>query len=443
MAAELQPSDAADFADAMAAFAPFEPAPRLALAVSGGADSMALALLAADWLRSRGGEGVALIVDHRLRPGSDAEAVLVAQRCRDLGLRPEILTWQGPRPASAIEEAAREARYRLLEQACAHHGCLHLLTAHHAGDQHETIVLRQERASGPLGLAGMAACAERAGLRLLRPLLAWPRARLRGIAAAAGACWIDDPMNTDRRFARARLRADGLADLPSSSARLRQDLERRLVGILPGLVALDRFGVARIGRAAWRMLGPDLRETALARITLAVGGGRYGPASAALSHLAQGLDAAGPLSATLGGCLWRAGHAHVTVSREVRNLPSPMPLHEGATFLWDGRFLVRGGGGEGLAILPVAALTSTDMLPLRPLRRALGLPAAAAAVLPAIRDLEGLLAVPHLGYARSGWTAPFSAVFRPRHALSPVPFAAIGDRVDGDAQGRGALHLAC
>ena len=443
MTAALQPSDAADFADAMAAFAPFEPVPRLALAVSGGADSMALALLAGDWLRSRDGEGIALIVDHGLRPGSQAEAILVAQRCRDLGLQPEILTWHGPRPVSAIEETARHARYRLLEKACARHGCLHLLTAHHAGDQQETIALRQERASGPLGLAGMAACAERAGLRLLRPLLAWPKARLRAIASAAGTGWIDDPMNADRRFARARLRADGLTDLPAPSARMRQELERRLVGALPGLVALDRFGVARMGLAAWRMLAADLREPALARIALAVGGGHYGPGSAALATLAQGLDAAGPLSATLGGCLWRGGHAHVTVSREVRNLPLPMPLDEGAALLWDGRFLVQGTAGEGLAVLPVAALTAREMQPLRPLRRALGLPAAAAAGLPAIRDLEGLLAVPHLGYARSGLTAPFSAVFRPRHALSPVPFAAIGDRVDGDAQGRGALHLAC
>ena len=88
MTAALQPSDAADFADAMAAFAPFEPVPRLALAVSGSADSMALALLAGDWLRSRDGEGIALIVDHGLRPGSQAEAILVAQRCRDLGLQP-------------------------------------------------------------------------------------------------------------------------------------------------------------------------------------------------------------------------------------------------------------------------------------------------------------------------------------------------------------------
>jgi len=436
-----QPLDAEAFDTAMAAFAPFEPAPRLGLAVSGGADSMALAWLAANWLRARGGQGFALIVDHRLRPGSQEEALLVAQRCRALGLEAEVLTRGGVMPASAIEDAAREARYVLLEEACRTHGCLHLLTAHHADDQNETVALRHQAASGPMGLAGMSACVERAGLRLLRPFLGFPAARLAATVATAGLAWIDDPMNHDPKFARARLRRDGLGAPPTPSAPWRQAVEQRLVCALPGLVALDRFGLARMDRAAWRMLADDLRPPALARIALAVGAGRYGPGSAALAGLVRELDRPGPMSATLGGCLWRAGHAHVTVSREVRNLPPPMPMTRDIALLWDGRFLLR-GAGQGLEAVAVASLASPEGRPLVALRRALGLPAAAAAVLPAIRDLEGLVAVPHLGYVRSGGVGPFSAVFRPHHALSPVPFVSVRDRADGDEQGRGALQLA-
>ena len=426
----------------MAGLGPFEPRPRLALAVSGGADSMALAWLAAGWLRERGGEGFALVVDHRLRPESADEALQVAQRCLDLGLEAEVLTREGPLPAGGgIEAAARDARYTLLERACLARRCLHLLVAHHAGDQAETIALRAAAASGRDGLAGMSACAERAGYRLLRPLLCFPRSRLAATTAAAGLPWVEDPMNTDLRFARARLRSRGVGGLPPAAGQERARRERRLLEVLPGLVALDRFGVARMDREAWRRLSADLRVPALARIALATGAGRYGPASTALEDLRARLSGQGAVTATLGGCLWRAGRAHVTVCREVRNLPGVQDLHPGAPLLWDGRHLVE-SAGEGLSVLPVAALGKDDLGRLLPLRRARGLTAAASAVLPAILDLEGLVAVPHLGYARPGGIPPVSAMFRPRHALSPVTFVVPGEDAGGNHKGRGALLLA-
>ena len=442
MSGSPRPIEAGEFAQAMAGLVPFEPGPRLALAVSGGVDSMALALLAAGWLRERGGQGVALVVDHRLRPGSGDEARQVAQRCRAMGLGAEVLTREGMLPETGgIEAAAREARYALLEQACLAHRCLHLLVAHHADDQAETIALRAAAASGRDGLAGMSACVERAGHRLLRPLLGFPRSRLAATTAAAGLSWVEDPMNTDPRFARARLRSRGVGALPPPSGRDRAHGEHRLLAALPGLVALDRFGVARLDRDAWRRLQHDLRVPVLARIALATGAGRYGPASSALGDLRSRLSGEGTVAATLGGCLWRAGRAHVTVCREARNLPGVQDLHPGVPLLWDGRHLVE-STGEGLFVLPVAALGQDDLARLLPLRRARGLTATASAVLPAILDLEGLAAVPHLGYARPGGIPPVSAVFRPRHALSPVPFVVAGEGAGGNQKGRGALLLA-
>lgn len=437
MNASDQALSAADFERAMARFAPFEPSPRLALAVSGGADSMALAFLAAAWLRGRGGDGSALIVDHRLREGSAQEAVLVAERCGALGLRAEILTRTGAAPASAIEESARLARYELLEDACQRLGCLHLLTAHHEDDQSETVALRRASGSGTVGLAGMSACVERAGLRLLRPLLAVPKRRLVATARAAGLAWIEDPMNSDARFARARLRRCGLQRQPAFGS-ARAALESRLSAVLPRLAALDRFGVVHMDRAVWRALADDLRVLALRRIALAVAGGRYGPGSASLGGLGQRLDGPEPLRATLGGCIWHAGHAHVTVVRETRNLPEQVPLEPGVPLLWDGRFVLHAPAhGYGVAALGNLSVEPSACLPAR--RRALGLSAAAAAVLPAILDLEGLVGVPHLGYARSDRTLPVTVGLRPRHALSPVPFLAARDRVIGDEKGDGAL----
>ena len=121
----------------------------------------------------------ALIVDHGLRPESGAEAPTVA--CLARAARHPTITfcvWHGPKPATGIQAAAREARYALLGDWCRAAGVLHLLLGHHRDDQAETVALRAARRSGPDGLAGMAAVREIAGLRLLRPLLAVPKARL-------------------------------------------------------------------------------------------------------------------------------------------------------------------------------------------------------------------------------------------------------------------------
>ncbi|MFP4360257.1 MAG: tRNA lysidine(34) synthetase TilS, partial [Alphaproteobacteria bacterium] len=162
----------------MAALGPFEPAPHLALAVSGGADSLALAVLAADWLSARGGRGTVLTVDHGLRPAAAAEAVWTADMVARLGLAHRTLRWRRPRGLRVTQASARVARYRLLEAAAAEAGCLHLLLAHHREDNARTIAMRRRRAAGP-GLAGMPAVRELDRVRLLRPLLGCARARLR------------------------------------------------------------------------------------------------------------------------------------------------------------------------------------------------------------------------------------------------------------------------
>src|SRR5689334_22586799 len=104
-----------DFAAQLDRLGPFERAPRLAVAVSGGADSLALALLADAWARDRGGSITALTVDHRLRPESAAEARQVGTWLTARGIAQETLIWEGPYPSSDIQAAARAARYRLLE----------------------------------------------------------------------------------------------------------------------------------------------------------------------------------------------------------------------------------------------------------------------------------------------------------------------------------------
>lgn len=177
---------------------------RLALAVSGGPDSMALLALAA---AAFPGRIAALTVDHRLRPAAAAEAATVAACCAARGIPHAGLAWIGDKPAANLQAAAREARYALMAGWCARNGYALLLTAHHADDQAETVLMRLARGSGSAGLAGIRpARALDHGITLVRPLLGRRRAELAAIAAATGWPLADDPSNRNGHYARTAAR---------------------------------------------------------------------------------------------------------------------------------------------------------------------------------------------------------------------------------------------
>ena len=173
-----------------------------AIAVSGGADSLALMALAAE---SFAGQVQVLSVDHGLRAESAAECAMVAALAAGLGLRHETLTLALP-PGGDIQARARAARYAAMADWCRGQGITQLMTAHHADDQAETLLLRLARGSGLGGLSGVRATGRIEGITLLRPLLGRRRAELAAIVAARGWVPVDDPSNRDPRFDRTQAR---------------------------------------------------------------------------------------------------------------------------------------------------------------------------------------------------------------------------------------------
>jgi len=129
---------------ALAAIGGFDARPFIAVAVSGGPDSLALTILADRWARERGGRLAALTVDHQLRSESAEEARLVGGWLAARGIAHHVLVWTNTKPATGIQKAARAARYHLLAEWCRAQGCLHLLTAHHREDQAETSLIRRQ-----------------------------------------------------------------------------------------------------------------------------------------------------------------------------------------------------------------------------------------------------------------------------------------------------------
>ena len=174
---------------------------RIALAVSGGPDSMAMLVLAH---AAYGARVIAATVDHRLRPGGADEAAMVARYCATLGVPHTTLAPDAPIAGASIQAQARAARYALLEGWA--RGAAALLTAHHSDDQAETFLMRAARGSGISGLAGIRAMRDSGGVALLRPLLGWRRSELRAVAEGANTPFVDDPSNRDDAHDRTRFR---------------------------------------------------------------------------------------------------------------------------------------------------------------------------------------------------------------------------------------------
>lgn len=392
-------------------FASFRDARLIALAVSGGADSLALMVAVARWRARQGGrpEAVVLTVDHRLRRGSRREAADVVAAAAAQGLAAQILVRKGPAPGANVEAEARRARYRLLIDAARDLGASHLLAAHHRDDVAEALVLRLARGAGVFGLAAMRPAIAVKGIVLARPFLAVPRSRLAATTAAAGLTPAVDAMNSDPRFARARVRAllpllagEGLhpAQLAATAVRLADAadaLDAVVSELIAAAVAVDDLAVARLDAERLRAAPAVVRNRLVVRLLMAVGGGDYPPRHARLAALGEAMAAAGGgrFKRTLAGCVVERRGGSFAVYREIgRDGPGSVALAPGARIVWDSRFAVR-AGGSAPAGLTVAALGEEG-------RRALGIgrdrgPPGALAALPAVRRRGRIIALPSLG----------------------------------------------
>lgn len=148
----------------------------------------------------------AATVDHGLRAESGAEAAMVARTCRDLGVQHRVLRVEVG--SGNLQNEARQARYDALSRWMNDRGLAALLTAHHADDQAETLLMRLNRGSGLAGLAGVRPAGKTPGQDrlVLRPLLSWRKSELEELVRYCGLTAADDPSNTDERFDRARMR---------------------------------------------------------------------------------------------------------------------------------------------------------------------------------------------------------------------------------------------
>lgn len=367
--------------------------PLLVLAVSGGVDSMALMHVVAESLaKPKRAHVLVATVDHALRPESADEARFVADEAHKLGLRHVTLVWQGAKPATGIQEAARAARYQLLADACRDQRATdtRLVTAHTLDDQAETVLMRLARGSGIEGLSGMSSAdvlpvgsdghSGTPAIGLRRPLLRIAKARLIATLRARGLAWREDPSNENPAFERVRIRkampllaelgltAEAIARSASRIAVARDAVRDATLCALGDatLVRVDPLGFVDLDRDLWSFGARGLPEAVqlrvLAAVIACVGGLQRLLSLHSLEAVAREVfvhrsPTAAPFAATLGLTKLTWMKSGLRVQREAgRNPPPPMTLVPGQKGIWDNRFdvMVNAEAGRALQVRPLA-----------------------------------------------------------------------------------------
>lgn len=307
---------------------------RIAVAVSGGGDSMALMGLLANWAKSRDIQVYVLTVNHGLRAEAAQEAKQVGLWAKAIGIHHKTLVWTGEKPKAKIQEEARAARYRLMAEYCHSKKITDLFLAHHQDDQAETILFRLAKGSGLDGLAGMAAIQSYdPSLDLLRPLLNVTHAQLISTCKKMGLEWFEDLSNVSDLYSRVRIRksADVLAGEGLTSARLATlgaRLERAANALeqVTDIAWKDCLQIKETKRVVFiygRAMGyPEEVLLRLLRRALAelAGKRRYPPSLETLEEIAAGIydPASSFRAATLANCVIRRSKSKntLTVERE-------------------------------------------------------------------------------------------------------------------------------
>jgi len=293
---------------------------KLAVAVSGGVDSVALL----HWLVEIGADVVCLHVNHGLRANADIETDYVREICAKLNVPCHVFHWSDEKPKTGLEAAARTARYKFMTDFCHENGIEYLLTAHQSDDQIETFLMNLSRGSGVFGLAAMQPVSERDGIKIVRPLLNVSRAELQNYCDTRDIKYFADEMNSDARYTRVRIRQNrhllhdklGISDerillaienLNRARGGIESDIEKLVADVMEKDFAMFRDSFLFD-------LMPDIRLKFIGTLVQKIGGDNYQPRLNSLELALNKLH--GDCKFTLGHCTIRRLGERILIVRE-------------------------------------------------------------------------------------------------------------------------------
>lgn len=336
-------------------FARLDGVPKIALAVSGGSDSLAMMYLVEEWAKacSHAPQLFIISVDHGLRPEAVGECAFVAAWSKALGLAHVTLRWGGLKPKTGVQAKARSARYDLMSAWGVENDVPVLLTAHTADDQAETVVMRQQRTFSAKSLAGIWPEREWNGVRILRPLLSLRREELRDYLNLRGIQWIDDPSNVDVRYERVRIREQLAGDVTAAelaSQSLLNSLRYSAAASewVEKQVEVGDTGLLTFAFSQLQLLDSEVKDEVVG-LLLKVCGIELLPDLKKRQALLGWLSNDTSTRRTLGGAVFAKRGDCVLVGREPgRILDDVVIIPSSGEVIWDRRYLVKGPAGAQL-----------------------------------------------------------------------------------------------
>ncbi|MEL7099740.1 MAG: tRNA lysidine(34) synthetase TilS [Pseudomonadota bacterium] len=371
----------------------------IAVAVSGGSDSVALLVLMTELSKRIGLRPVAISIDHRLRLEAEDELQSVMSLCGRLGVPHHVETWRGWDGQGNLQDAARQARLDLITNWAQSRDISTVALGHTADDQAETVLMRLARGSGVNGLSAMAPRRLRQGLTWVRPLLSVSRRALRHYLRQREIDWVEDPSNADPSFERVRMRnalplleplgltVEGLSRVAEQMRGAREALDWQTFLAAKDMLDL-KLGAVRLDLRRFRALPREIGRRLLIRVVMWISSSRYPPRRDSVENAMAALRHGAPF--TLDGVQVQRDGEAMWLFREYAAVAS---LNVEVGDVWDERWTLE--GPEDDPEFTVRALGEVGILQVVDWRNA-GVPRAAVLSMPAVWSGDSLVAAPLL-----------------------------------------------
>jgi tRNA(Ile)-lysidine synthase len=386
----------------------------LAVAVSGGADSMALCFMLKEYLSCyKNIQITAITIDHQLRADSSIEAKKVHELLSENGIRHVIIPWVGVKPKSNVQEEARIARYNLLTNYCRKENIKYLFTAHHKNDQAENFIIRAEYGSKIYGLAGISKISEFNNISIIRPLLSFEKKDLQEFLRVRNINWVEDPSNLNLKFARVRARAilknnpqltDILVELTDNMSRAKESIEYAVNMLFNQIVQIFPQNYAVICISEFNHLPQEIRFRLLEKI-LTFLTSNYKIRGERIDNLLKKImDYEDFGASTLAGCLIKKKKDKIIITLEYAVVNEYSFLSQEADSIiflnsyYKLELLKEMQFKYGSVI--VEKLKEKDWIEIKKFlnKDQLKIPKEAILTLPVVKTIEKLLAIPHINY---------------------------------------------
>lgn len=326
---------------------------KIAIAVSGGIDSLSLLLIGNEWAKSHNTKIIGLTIDHKLRKESTDEALYVNNLCQNLNIEHYIIAWDEEKPETNIEFNAREARYNLMANFCKKNNINYILIAHHLQDQAETFFIRLFRGSSIDGLSAMKDITNIYDINIIRPFLNINKEVLKEFLLENNIKWIEDPSNSDEKYLRNKIR-----NFLNSFENKKEIVERinfAIDEINKSKIFIDKevqkvecktiqfssFGSCTIDINKLLKQDDDIILKILAKISMKISGNIYKPRLKKLKNLLQNLKTKNNIKYTFYGCIFETYNDNLLMAyREYNSILEDKKLKYDQEIVWDNRFKI-------------------------------------------------------------------------------------------------------